>query len=150
MSGAIAVLPLIALPWQVTLAIPKEGPTTLQLGCCRIRRRLQLERTGILHQTFRRPALIRQLLRTLRIRPHSTLRIGLDDPAQTGILYGRLCALALPLRIEPVFTGTAFALHLQGRFIPLRILWSLLAYSFSPFSSASRCSSFWAWYPWKI
>lgn len=76
----------------------------------------------------------------LRVR----LRLGLDDPADTGRLWalvGPLGAMAQNLRaaqvlLEPEFGGATFALRVQGCVcvVPLRLVAIVIAFALSPAS----------------
>lgn len=68
-------------------------------------------------------------------------RFGLDDPADTGRVFGAVGALAavlVPSRadvtIDPVFEGPALTLQSEGeiRFVPLRVIGILLGFGLSP------------------
>lgn len=87
--------------------------------------------------------LVRRMAGSLHVRQlDADLRFGLDDPADTGIVYGVLWpALVLPvmfspatLRLEPVFTGPAFEADLQGRVrvFPAEMVANVLRFVFSP------------------
>jgi hypothetical protein len=83
------------------------------------------------------------LIRSIRVRELGLdLRLGLDDPADTGRLWavvGSLAAIpALPpntrLAVVPCFTGAAFEMEGQGRLrvIPLQVMAVILAFVLSP------------------
>lgn len=85
----------------------------------------------------------RRTLRSLRTRHLvAHLRVGLDDPADTGTMWGLLWpALALPasslpigIRVEPAFDGPALALALEGevRVIPALVVGNVVRFVFSP------------------
>ncbi len=87
--------------------------------------------------------LVRRIVGSLHVRQlDADLRFGLDDPADTGMVYGVLWpALVLPasfspatLRLEPVFTGPAFEADLQGRVrvFPAEMVTNVLRFVFSP------------------
>lgn len=68
-------------------------------------------------------------------------RFGLDDPADTGRLWGSIAPLLLftlparfDLRIGPVFTGADLAFEGEGelRLVPLRVVGVLLRFALSP------------------
>jgi hypothetical protein len=84
----------------------------------------------------------RRLLRALKVhRLNGVVRLGLDDPASTGMAYGiaQLFLACVPLppgsdfRIEPDFCGLTFEADVEGRVrvYPLRVLGIMLAYLFS-------------------
>ncbi len=87
--------------------------------------------------------LVRGLLRAIKIKTLDLhLRLGLDDPADTGRLWGILGPLNSQLagirtaniRIEPDFAAEVFSLHSQGRItvVPLRVLSISLFFLLSP------------------
>jgi hypothetical protein len=87
--------------------------------------------------------LVRRMLGSLHIRQfNADLRLGLDDPADMGIVYGLLWpAFVLPirsgpatLRIEPVFDSPTFEAALQGkvRVFPAEVVTNALRFVFSP------------------
>ena len=77
-------------------------------------------------------------IRSLRLH----LLLGLDDPADTGRLWGMLGPLTLAhpapavtdLVIQPEFTGAAFQIDGAGvvRILPIEVLGTLLAFALSP------------------
>lgn len=86
--------------------------------------------------------LVRRMVGSLHIRQiDADLRLGLDDPADTGIVYGVLWpALVLPvmsssikLRMEPVFDSPTFEAALQGRVrvFPAEMVANVLRFVFS-------------------
>ena len=86
--------------------------------------------------------LVRRMAGSLHVRQlDADLRLGFDDPADTGMVYGVLWpALVLPamfspatLRLEPVFTGPAFEAALQGkvRVFPAEMVANALRFIFS-------------------
>ena len=87
--------------------------------------------------------LIRRIIGSFRIRQlNANLWLGLDDPADTGIVFGMLWpAFALPvtfgfttLRMEPVFDRPTFEAALQGkvRIFPAEVVANVLRFVFSP------------------
>jgi hypothetical protein len=85
---------------------------------------------------------ILNLFRQINIRTFNlSIRFGLDDPADTGQLYGviapfALCLQAFPfttIRIQPVFTGVALHTYfkIQVRIVPIRIVWVLIRFTLS-------------------
>lgn len=87
--------------------------------------------------------LARDLLRRIRIRDLSLdARLGLDDPADTGRLWGVVGPLAVMLpssramqvSIQPDFAAEVFEYQGQGHIsiIPIQVLALLLAFSLSP------------------
>ena len=62
---------------------------------------------------------------------------GLDDPADTGAIYGALYPLvhqlqsaATHVRVQPVFEGVVFAAvgRVGMRFTPVRLVWPMIAF----------------------
>lgn len=87
--------------------------------------------------------LAHDLLRRIRIRELSLrVRLGLDDPADTGRLWALLGPLAgilamLPvahIAVEPQFTSSAFDIDMRSRIrlVPLRLLLTVLIFALSP------------------
>lgn len=87
--------------------------------------------------------MIRNLLRRIRIRDLALeIRLGLDDPADTGRLWGAvgpLAALLAPLpaarvSIEPDFGGEAFEIEGRGhvRVIPIQLLAVIARFLLAP------------------
>jgi hypothetical protein len=84
--------------------------------------------------------LARDLFRRIRIQELSLrIRLGLDDPADTGRLWAVVGPLAaLPglrrVAIEPEFAAEIFELDGRGRIriVPLRLLSVLLRFALSP------------------
>lgn len=87
--------------------------------------------------------LVRRLASRIHVRRlRLYLRLGLDDPADTGRLWGMVgtWAWAVPvpasadLVIEPEFTGEAFQIDGEGavRIVPFEILATLIAFALSP------------------
>ncbi|UCH42562.1 MAG: DUF2953 domain-containing protein [Dehalococcoidales bacterium] len=87
--------------------------------------------------------LVRRILKSLRVRQlNADLRVGLDDPADTGIMYAVLWPLMVrpnlfgPVtsRIEPVFEEPVFEAALQGEvtIVPAQMVANLLRSIFSP------------------
>jgi len=101
---------------------------------------LALVRTrGLATEFFR---LVRRMVGSLHIRQvNADLRFGLDDPADTGMVYGVLWpVLVLPvmssantLRMEPVFDSPTFEAALQGgvRVFPAEMVANVLRFIFS-------------------
>lgn len=77
-------------------------------------------------------------IRRLRLQ----VLLGLDDPADTGRLWGMVGPLALvvpvpagaDLAIQPEFSGAAFQIDGEGavRILPIEIIATLLAFALSP------------------
>lgn len=98
-----------------------------------------LRTKGILSQIT---GLLRGVLRCLKIRELVTnLKIGLDNPADTGLLFAFIAPVNLlatflryPIKVEPSFTGDAF---LQGNFSgavrmqPIYLIPPLAGFAFS-------------------
>ncbi len=84
-----------------------------------------------------------RVVSVIRFRSLSgSARIGLDDPADTGLLWGVLGPLstgiaALPfanIRIEPEFANPTFVAHgtANVRVVPARLAWTVVAFLISP------------------
>jgi hypothetical protein len=98
-----------------------------------------LRTKGILSQIM---GLLKGVLRRLKIRELVTnLKIGLDNPADTGLLFALIAPVNLlapflryPIKVEPSFTGDAF---LQGHFFgvvrmqPIQLIAPLAGFAFS-------------------
>ena len=107
-------------------------------GVRRVKAMLRIEGFG--WQLLR---LAQDLLRRIRIRDLSLkIRLGLDDPADTGRLWAVVGPLAgiltLPsvarVTLEPEFTSEALELDGRGRIriIPLQLLFLMLVFALSP------------------
>lgn len=86
--------------------------------------------------------LVRQILGCLKIKQLDVaLRVGLDDPFDTGMLCSVLWPALIPpnpsgtvrFRLEPVFNQFAFEASLQGwvRLFPIQLVWSLVSFVLS-------------------
>ncbi len=98
-----------------------------------------LRTKGMLRQITR---LLRSILRRLKIRDLvANLKIGLDNPADTGLLFAFIAPVNLltsflpyQIKVEPSFTGDAF---LQGHFFgavrmqPIHLIAPLAGFAFS-------------------
>lgn len=87
--------------------------------------------------------LVRQIFGCLKIKQLDVaLRVGLDDPFDTGMLCSVLWPALIPpsssgkvrFRLEPVFSEFAFEASLQGwvRLFPIQLVWSLVSFVLSP------------------
>lgn len=87
--------------------------------------------------------LLRQLLRHTQIRELRLQgRIGLDDPADTGLLFAALAPAlsglgafpAVAVNVEPDFERPGLAGQASGavRLVPARVLWALVRFLLSP------------------
>ena len=87
--------------------------------------------------------LARQILSCLKVRHlDASLRAGLDDPADTGIMCSVLWPALVPLnpagpvsfRMEPAFDEPAFEVSLHGRLrlFPIQLVGTLLGFVLSP------------------
>ena len=85
----------------------------------------------------------KDLLQTLHLSELSlNLRLGLDDPAETGRLWAFLGPVAVYLssirrariRVLPVFSGESLQLdaHGQAKLVPIQLLYLVLAFILSP------------------
>jgi hypothetical protein len=100
---------------------------------------------GIVTRLRRRVVLglVKRLLRAVEFnRLNGFIRLGLDDPASTGIVYG-ICQFLLTFaslppgsdfRVEPDFNELAFRADVEGRVrvIPLQVTGITLGFVFSP------------------
>ena len=110
------------------------------------RRRGQNRAWGLMRKASLRRRLlgyIRSLFRSIKIKTLDVqLRLGLDDPADTGQLWGVLGPLAsflsgirkAKIRVEPEFAAEVFSLQSHGRIsvIPLRVLWISSCFFLTP------------------
>lgn len=87
--------------------------------------------------------LVRQILSRLRIRQlDADLRVGLDDPVDTGMLYSVMWPALVSLsssgpvkvRLEPSFAEPALEMSMHGRirFFPIEMVGPLLWFALSP------------------
>ena len=87
--------------------------------------------------------LVRQIFGCLRIKQLDVaLRVGLDDPFDTGMLCSVVWPALIPpspsgtvrFRLEPVFNQFTFEASLQGwvRLFPIQLLWPLVSFVLSP------------------
>ena len=87
--------------------------------------------------------LSRRILTSVRVRHlDARLRIGLDDPAATGMLYAALWPVLVPLthnssakvRMELSFEEPVLDLTARGRIrvFPIQMVWSVLLFALSP------------------
>ena len=87
--------------------------------------------------------LSRRILSSVRVRHlDARLRIGLDDPADTGMLYAALWPVLVPLtynsstnvRLELSFEEPALEFTARGRIrvFPIQLVWSVLLFALSP------------------
>ncbi len=87
--------------------------------------------------------LVRRIFRSLRVQElNASLRVGLPDPADTGLMYGicwpvssfRGFSDTIRFRMEPVFEGPAFEASLQGavRVFPAQVAASAVRFVLSP------------------
>jgi len=87
--------------------------------------------------------LARQMFGCLRIKKLDVaLRVGLDDPFDTGMLCSVLWPALIPhspsgtvrFKLEPVFNQFTFEASLQGwvRLFPIQLVWLLVSFVLSP------------------
>ena len=87
--------------------------------------------------------LSRRILSGVRVSHlDARVRIGLDDPAATGMLYSALWPVIVPLtydssakvRMELSFDGPVLDLTARGRIrvFPIQMVWSVLLFALSP------------------
>jgi hypothetical protein len=111
----------------------KRGRSRLHVGA-------KLRSQGFISRVFH---LLRRLKACIHIRQlRLQLLLGLDDPADTGQLWGMLgpLAMAVPVpaganvSIQPKFNGAAFQVDGEGaiRILPIEILGTLLIFVLSP------------------
>ncbi len=117
---------------------------------------VQILRTkGLLGQLKR---LLKEIFRHLKIRDLSVnLRIGLDDPADTGLLFAVIgpgtlflkSAFSHQIRLQPAFTEAVFEGDLSGalRLQPIRLVIPLLRFALS--LPTIRVLKIVVWYKWK-
>lgn len=173
-----ATLGLLAVPLELSFACASDRATRLRLrwlfGLVRVplpapdvgapsdpqrhpaRRRRRRWKPGRLlrPRTLLSPvaSLLRRLLGCVRVRSlRLRLRLGLDDPADTGLL----CAWVLPLRLalpaavaeairfEPDFAAERFEYAGRGRigFVPLRVIGVLLLFGLGLLRQLARQSA---------
>ena len=124
------------------------GLVRLRLGEPKVRARVRPERPKLKrrhrrHGGGRLLRLVRDQIRRIHIRDLSMeVRLGLDDPADTGRLWAVVGPLAaiLPVppvarvAIEPEFTSEAFEVYGKGRIriIPIQLLFVMLVFLLSP------------------
>lgn len=149
LQGQVAVRALFGL-WQTQLHAPSarrqgRAAAPTRAGVEAAARPARRRTGGLVHlQAFwgdvalrhRILSRLRATLGTLRWSElHLHLRLGLDDPADTGRLWGMLAPLgaglaslrAADIAIEPDFGGPVLDFDARGRLVlvPLRVLWSL-------------------------
>lgn len=78
--------------------------------------------------------LVRRVLTATHPRLDLEVRVGLDDPAETGMLYAFAAPVAVffdDVRIRPDFVEPGVAVRGQGRFtiVPLEIAWIALRFA---------------------
>lgn len=128
----------------------RRARETIRPARKKVSRHLRRPRTGLLSALVDDPSLRRRALRLLRDLIQAITvsglrlraRLGLDDPADTGRLWGYLGAIRfalgggprLDVAVEPDFDQAVFALQGAGsvRFVPLRIIALCLGFVLSP------------------
>lgn len=88
----------------------------------------------------------RDLIRAIRVkRLDARVRLGLDDPAETGRLWALIGPLNtivqrrdIDIRVEPDFVEPAFELEARGRIILIPLQFAMLAVIFALSPSALR------------
>ncbi len=130
---------------------PAEPPAAAKGAGNRARRRARAGSARILavlrQAAFRRRVhrLVRDVLRAARLdRLRVRMRLGLDDPADTGRLWAVVGPLGAAtgdlhradVRIEPEFLGPALELRARGRLrvVPLQVLALAVSFALSPAS----------------
>lgn len=117
----------------------RDAPVPWKSQRARLRRLVAVARTpGLASRLLR---LSKQLVASVQLEAEGEGRFGLEDPADTGRVYGALAAVTawLPApvagsRIEPDFSGPRLEFELRGRarIVPLRSLGPLIAFLVSP------------------
>ena len=103
--------------------------------------------------------LVRQIFGCFRIKKLDVvLRVGLDDPYDTGMLCSVLWFTLIPpspsstvrFKLEPVFNQLAFEASLQGwvRLFPIQLVWPLVSFILSP--TGLRLLKFMVVSRWKL
>ncbi|OGN90691.1 MAG: hypothetical protein A2Z70_04435 [Chloroflexi bacterium RBG_13_48_17] len=99
-----------------------------------------LQTKGLLKQLR---SFIKRTIRRIKIRElTANLKVGLDNPADTGLLFAFIAPLSLainyflphPIKIQPSFTGESFItgyLYGEVRLWPIQLAASLIAFAFS-------------------
>jgi len=99
-----------------------------------------LQTKGLLKQLR---SFIKRTIRRIKIRElTANLKVGLDNPADTGLLFAFIAPLNLainyflphPIKIQPSFTGESFItgyLYGEVRLWPIQLAASLIAFAFS-------------------
>lgn len=126
-------------------ARPSRRPSGQIVKRHRKRRRARNVGSMLLSEGFlaRVLRLLHRLLSRIHVRRlYVHIRLGLDDPADTGRLWGMVgplvCVVPTPatgtVAIEPDFTGEAFHVDGEGavRIVPIEIIVTLLAFALSP------------------
>lgn len=95
---------------------------------------------GMIRRVVRLPGEVLACLHVLDLSLDG--RLGLDDPADTGMLWGMVGPLlmaldALPVgrvRIHPDFTGTVVEINGRGhlRLVPIELIWVVLRFACAP------------------
>lgn len=122
-----------AAPTAPKKARPKRGRSRLHVGA-------MLRSQGFISRVIR---LLRHLKACIHIHQlRLQLLLGLDDPADTGQLWGTLgpLAMAVPVpagayvSLQPEFNGATFQVDGEGtiRIVPIEILGTLLIFALSP------------------
>ena len=129
------------LPRKKRVEKPKKPKKPRKRGRSDFRSILTLVRTrGVVPEFIR---LVKRMVGSIHIRQlNADIRLGLDDPADTGVM----CAVLWPVfirpvisrttrwSVEPVFTGPTFEAALQGnvRVFPAEIVANALRFILSP------------------
>jgi hypothetical protein len=119
----------------------RQKPKAKKKARTLLRRLLRAMRQGEFRRRLAR--LLRQLPAAIRLREFRLrMRLGLDDPAETGFLWaflGPLLAFAsrrpnAVLDVAPEFSGAALEVETHGkiRVIPAQLAWLALTFALSP------------------
>ena len=131
---------LFGLVWKDIRRRKRKKPEKLKKRKRNIRPLLSILRTRDL--PAKALTLARQMLGCIKVRQlDADLRVGLDDPADTAILWSVLWPAVIPLsssgpvifRIEPAFDEAAFDVSVRGRMrlIPIQTVGPVIRFIFS-------------------
>ena len=132
-------MPCPAIPFKASFVLGHKTKESVDGGSfLRVSRIVRIEGFG-----GALARLARRVLTGIEVRQAELwARAGLDDPADTGLLFAYIfltkatiqAALPVGIDIEPNFTGALFRLRGQGEFrvVPARILGPAFAFAMSP------------------
>jgi hypothetical protein len=89
---------------------------------------------------------VKRVIAAIRLRDFSLrMRLGLDDPADTGLLWALLgtASAFVPMDVAPDFTGETLEVDTQGnvRIVPVQLAWITARFALSP----ATVRAAWAW-----